>query len=226
MPEGVVHELEAIDVDQQQPGCQPLAARARELGVEHLGEVAAIEDPGQRVGTRGLLQELLGPDLGRRVADDPLDDQPVAVAPRASTAPDPSRHAVEADQPAEHLAHLTPQVARGVLRVERSIVGMHRGDPRPPPVPVLGHAAEQAIASGTHEDRAAAAVGQHLVDVQVMVDRLDDPPERICSLVRLPQELLELHDAPAARLQLADVLVHTDWYRRMRQFTQDIRISR
>ncbi len=224
VPEGVVHELEAIDVDQQQARRQPLAARPRELGIEHLGEVAAIEDPRQRVGTRGLLEKLLGPDLGRRVADDSLDDQPVAVAPRASTAADPARHAIEADQAAEHLAHLTSQVARGVLRIQRSIVGMHRGDPRPPPVPVLRHTAEEAIAPGTHEDRAAATVRQHLVDVQVVVDRLDDPPERICSLVGLPHELLELHDAPAARLQLADVLVHTDSYRRMRQFTQDLEL--
>jgi hypothetical protein len=34
--------------------------------------------------------------------------------------------------------------------------------------------------------------------------------------------MLELHDAPAARLQLAGVLVHTDWYRPMLQFTQVI----
>ncbi len=145
--ERVVDELEVVDVDEQDPGRQRVGARALELGVEHLGEVAPVEDGGQRVRTRGLLQQLLGVHLGGRVAHDALDDQAISVAPRAATAADPARHAVEADEAAEHLAHLAAQVARGVLGVERAIVGVDGLDPRPAPVAVLGHAPEQTVAT-------------------------------------------------------------------------------
>ena len=65
--------------------------------VEHLGEVAAIEDAGQRVGTRGLSRQPLGPHLGRGVADDPLDDQP--IADRAVGIPPPRIHRVTPSRP-------------------------------------------------------------------------------------------------------------------------------
>ena len=157
MAVGVVDGLEVVDVDEQQAGREALAARALELGLEHLGEVAAVEDAGQRIGARGLAQALLGADLGGRVAHDALDDQAVAVPARHAAAADPARHAVEPDQAAAHLAHLAAQVARGVLGVERAVVGVHGLDPGAAPVAVGRHAAEQPVAARAREERLAPA---------------------------------------------------------------------
>ena len=185
MAKGVVDPLEVVDVDEHEAGDQPLAARAVEFGLEHLGEVAAVEQPGQCIGAGGLAQALLGEDLRRRLAHDSLDDQAIADAARHAAAHDPARDAVEPDHAAAHLAHLAAQVAGGVLAVAGAILGVHGLDPGTAPIAVFGHAPEQTLPAGPREERLAPAVGEHLVDVHVVVDRLDDAGEGVRALARL-----------------------------------------
>ena len=199
---GVVDRLEVVDVDQSEARRERLAARTLELGLEHLREVAAVEQPGERVRARGFTQSLLGCHLGRRVSHDSLDDQALTEASRHAAAHDPARHAVEPDHAAAHLAHLTAQVARGVLGVERAVVGVHGLDPGAAPVAVVGHATEQSLTARAREQRLAPAARQDLVDVDVVVDRLDDAREGVRALTRLIQLALELLDSQAAGLEI------------------------
>ena len=71
----VVHPLEIVDVEHEQRHRVVRATRTRELGAQALVEVAVVEEPGERVGLRLLLQ----PRAGVRV----VERQPGGVGERA-----------------------------------------------------------------------------------------------------------------------------------------------
>jgi hypothetical protein len=54
MPAAVVDVLEAVEVELDERDLAPLALGARELGLEPLGEAAAVQASRQRVGPREL----------------------------------------------------------------------------------------------------------------------------------------------------------------------------
>ena len=171
----VVHELEVVEVDEEDGDRLLAAPGARDRLLEVLLEEEAVGQVGERVvigevGEPGLRggQLVGGAAAVGHVGRDAVNEAAAILCPRPGALPHPAGDAVEADQAVLELAGLTALQRVAVLLVVRPVVGVDGGLPRVLLVDAVRDRADQARNTGADELVAAvAAVVEplHLVDV-------------------------------------------------------------
>ncbi len=176
VPVDVVDLLEVVGVEQQQRAALRVE---RALGGHELGEVAPVVAPGQLVGARQQLglpvraaQLLLqAPALGHVARHAVVEQRAVLRQARAQPVVQDPLDAVDAGDPVLELDRLARRQAPQGGGPALAVVGMQQ---RCPHRLVLGHRpADQRLAMRAPVDRDAAAVGEDLERVEVIVHRLD-----------------------------------------------------
>jgi len=189
--EAVVHQLEVVEIDEEDAYALGRADRALEAQLEMLEKGGPVGQPGQGVVQRRVLEFLPRLDLHvlaiTDVCDDPTDQQSAILVLSLGAHPiqDPAHLAIRIDEPILDLDRLAPPqgLGRGVvqlpiLRVDRSVIGLFRGH-------ALGNRSEQRVQADEGQTL-VAPVGPELHLVEHDRHRSCDPLQELCTVLIKP----------------------------------------